>query len=70
MIRYLNILLLKFLEPLPPDHPFWTNQKITITPHCAALSRPQDIAQCFKINYELFERNEPFISCVDWKEKY
>jgi len=57
-------------EPLPPNHPFWKNEKITITPHCAALSRPKDIAQCFKTNYELFENNKPFISCVNWNEKY
>jgi glyoxylate/hydroxypyruvate reductase A len=25
-------------EPLPPDHPFWTHPKITITPHIASLT--------------------------------
>jgi glyoxylate/hydroxypyruvate reductase A len=24
------------VEPLPPDHPFWSHQKITVTPHIAA----------------------------------
>ena len=66
----LIFLILDSLEPLPPNHPFWKNEKITITPHCAALSRPKDIAQCFKMNYELFENDKPFISCVNWNEKY
>ncbi|MBH0021988.1 glyoxylate/hydroxypyruvate reductase A [Pseudoalteromonas sp. SWXJ133] len=25
-------------EPLPQNHPYWENPKITLTPHCAALS--------------------------------
>ncbi len=25
-------------EPLPKDHPYWSHEKITLTPHCAALS--------------------------------
>ena len=57
-------------EPLPMDHPFWTNEKITITPHVAALSRPKDIAECFKYNYQLFEENKAFPNCINWKEKY
>ena len=24
------------IEPLPPEHPFWSHQKITVTPHLAA----------------------------------
>ena len=33
-------------EPLPPDHPFWTHPKITITPHTSARTlRGESIAQ-------------------------
>lgn len=26
-------------EPLPPEHPFWSEARITITPHCSALTQ-------------------------------
>ena len=33
-------------EPLPPDHPFWTHPKITVTPHTSARTlRGESIAQ-------------------------
>jgi glyoxylate/hydroxypyruvate reductase A len=33
-------------EPLPPEHPFWNNPKITITPHTSARTlRDESIAQ-------------------------
>ena len=33
-------------EPLPPDHPFWAESRITITPHCSAVTqRSATIAQ-------------------------
>jgi glyoxylate/hydroxypyruvate reductase A len=33
-------------EPLPPDHPFWQEPRITITPHVSALTlRAESVAQ-------------------------
>ncbi|CAH2785062.1 MAG: D-3-phosphoglycerate dehydrogenase (EC [uncultured Paraburkholderia sp.] len=33
-------------EPLPPDHPFWQEPRITITPHMSALTlRKESVAQ-------------------------
>ncbi|MFM0241190.1 2-hydroxyacid dehydrogenase [Paraburkholderia phytofirmans] len=33
-------------EPLPPDHPFWQEPRITITPHVSALTlREESVAQ-------------------------
>lgn len=32
-------------EPLPPDHPFWSHDRITITPHMAAPTFPSSGAQ-------------------------
>ncbi|HYE51733.1 MAG TPA: glyoxylate/hydroxypyruvate reductase A [Azospirillaceae bacterium] len=26
-------------EPLPPDHPFWTHPRVTVTPHVAAITQ-------------------------------
>jgi glyoxylate/hydroxypyruvate reductase A len=38
-------------EPLPNDHPFWSNDRIRITPHVAALTRLKDATEqiCTKI---------------------
>lgn len=51
-------------EPLPQDHPFWRNRRITITPHVAAASlRDETIAQVAdKINRYL--RGEPLTGVV------
>src|SRR5690606_20456958 len=29
-------------EPLPADHPFWADSRITVTPHVAANTLPRD----------------------------
>merc|ERR1711874_878494 len=55
-------------EPLPQGHPFWKHPKVTITPHISALSRPEDIAECFKDNFKLFLEKEPLRNVIDWKE--
>ena len=31
-------------EPLPPDHPFWSEPRITITPHIAGRTDLEAIA--------------------------
>jgi glyoxylate/hydroxypyruvate reductase A len=28
-------------EPLPPEHPFWAHEKVTVTPHISAPTRLQ-----------------------------
>ncbi len=32
-------------EPLPPDHPYWQHQKVTVTPHIASFTRPETAAE-------------------------
>jgi glyoxylate/hydroxypyruvate reductase A len=32
-------------EPLPPDHPFWRNRRILVTPHVATRTSPETIAR-------------------------
>src|SRR5450830_1486567 len=52
-------------EPLPPEHPFWQQPKITITPHTAARTmRDQSIAQIAG-KIEAMERGEPIAGIVD-----
>ena len=31
-------------EPLPPDHRFWSDHRITVTPHVASLTDPESVA--------------------------
>ncbi|MEM8863458.1 MAG: glyoxylate/hydroxypyruvate reductase A, partial [Chloroflexota bacterium] len=38
-------------EPLPPDHPFWANEKITLTPHIASITNQESAAQQMAENY-------------------
>ena len=57
-------------EPLPQGHQFWKHPKITITPHISALSRPEDIAECFSDNFKLFLEKKPLLNLVNWNECY
>ena len=57
-------------EPLPQGHAFWSHPKIILTPHVSALSRPEDIAECFKQNFFHFMKNEPLQNVVNWKQCY
>lgn len=34
-------------EPLPQDHPYWSHEAITVTPHVSGVTRPIDIAEAF-----------------------
>lgn len=38
-------------EPLPKEHPFWRLPQITLTPHIAALSFPEQVVEVFAENY-------------------
>ncbi|WP_461503722.1 2-hydroxyacid dehydrogenase [Rhodoferax sp.] len=53
------------VEPLPPDHPFWRQPKITITPHTAARTlRATSIAQIAG-KIEALQRGESVVGRVD-----
>ncbi|WP_428773235.1 D-2-hydroxyacid dehydrogenase [Vibrio sp.] len=38
-------------EPLDSDHPYWSHLDITVTPHIAALSFPEQVVEIFADNY-------------------
>lgn len=48
-------------EPLPDDHPFWSNKRILITPHVAGglQSESQTLLAHFVNNFRRFVSNEP-----------
>ena len=52
-------------EPLPPDHPFWADPKITVTPHIASITRPRTAARVIAENIRRGEAGEPFLNLVD-----
>jgi len=33
------------VEPLPPDDPYWTHPRVTVTPHIASVTRPETASQ-------------------------
>ena len=52
-------------EPLPPDSPFWTHPKVTLMPHCAALTRPETAARTVVDNIRRYLAGEPLRHVVD-----
>lgn len=57
-------------EPLPADHPFWTQPRITLTPHTSARTlRDESIAQIVR-KMMAFERGEPIAGIVDHARGY
>ncbi|AKS42327.1 2-hydroxyacid dehydrogenase [Wenzhouxiangella marina] len=57
-------------EPLPPDHPFWAHPSIRISPHCAALSRPREVAELMLESYRRVQRGEAPLGLVDRERAY
>lgn len=57
-------------EPLPQDHPFWAEPRITITPHIAADTRPASAARVIAENICRGEAGLPFMHLVDRKRGY
>ena len=49
-------------EPLPPDHPFWDDPRITVTPHVASQIDAATGARLIAENIETFERTG---TCAD-----
>ena len=57
-------------EPLPADHPFWTEPRIHITPHISALTlREVSIAQIAR-KIRALEAGEPIAGIVDLQRGY
>lgn len=57
-------------EPLPPAHPFWTSEHITITPHIAAESFPEQVMTIFTENYHRFRQQQALQYSVDFQQGY
>ncbi|WP_187428958.1 Glyoxylate/hydroxypyruvate reductase A [Roseobacter fucihabitans] len=58
------------VEPLPQDHPFWTDPRVTVTPHIAAETREHTASQVIAQNVWRGEAGEPFLYLVDRDSGY
>ncbi len=58
------------VEPLPPDHSFWSHPRVTVTPHIAADTRPIGAARVLAENIRRGEAGEPFLHLVDRERGY
>ena len=57
-------------EPLPEEHPFWSHEKISITPHTASITNPKTIVPKMVENFERMKNNQPLKDAVDLKKGY
>ena len=57
-------------EPLPPDHPFWSQPRITVTPHIAAHTRPETAAPVAIDNIRRALSGRPVLHLVDRRKGY
>lgn len=57
-------------EPLPESHPFWSREKITITPHVASISNPDEIAMLILDNYKRMLSGQDLINRVERNRGY
>lgn len=57
-------------EPLPESHPFWGREKITITPHIASVTDPDEVAVLLVENYKRALSGLDLLNEVDRKRGY
>jgi glyoxylate/hydroxypyruvate reductase A len=52
-------------EPLPSEHPFWRDPRITITPHASALTRPETAVPRLVDNIVRERAGQPLLDLID-----
>ncbi|MGF1701703.1 D-2-hydroxyacid dehydrogenase [Photobacterium makurazakiensis] len=57
-------------EPLPESHLFWRHPHITITPHIAAESFPEQVMTIFSENYTRWVAQQPLCYQIDFDRGY
>ena len=57
-------------EPLPASHPFWSEPRIVITPHCSALTQRDATLSQIADKIGRLERGEPITGVVDRARGY
>ncbi|AWQ47488.1 glyoxylate/hydroxypyruvate reductase GhrA [Serratia marcescens] len=57
-------------EPLPQEHPFWRHPRVTITPHIAAITLPQQAMDQIAANIRALEAGHAPAGVVDRQRGY
>ncbi|NSX06828.1 2-hydroxyacid dehydrogenase [Cupriavidus gilardii] len=57
-------------EPLPPEHPFWREPRITITPHISALTLREDSIAQIADKIRALRAGKPIAGVVDLQRGY
>lgn len=57
-------------EPLPSSHPFWTNNKVFLTNHTAAVSDIDDVYSVFWANLKHYVDKTPMSGQIDFAKGY
>jgi len=57
-------------EPLPATHPFWTDERVTMTPHLCGPLIPEDVAPHFIENFHAFRDGRPLKNVVNPENQY
>jgi glyoxylate/hydroxypyruvate reductase A len=57
-------------EPLPEDHPFWSNPAIHLSPHIASVSDQESVIPQLLGNYERLVNGKPLMNVVSREKGY
>ncbi|GGC36296.1 glyoxylate/hydroxypyruvate reductase A [Siccirubricoccus deserti] len=57
-------------EPLPPEHPFWGDSRIILTPHAASITIPASAAPQVVENIRRMRSGQPHLNLVDFAAGY
>ena len=58
------------IEPLPQNHQYWSNNKVTVIPHKASETRPKTASQVIAMNIERAENDQELLYLVDRENGY
>lgn len=57
-------------EPLPPDHPYWTHPRVTVTPHVASITHAETAAAGIYDGMKRVRAGLPLDNVVDFERGY
>ena len=58
------------IEPLPQNHQYWSNNKVTVIPHKASETRPITASQVIAMNIKRAENGQKLLYLVDRENGY
>jgi len=58
------------IEPLPQNHQYWSNNKVTVIPHKASETRPKTASQVIAMNIKRAENGQKLLYLVDRENGY